>query len=402
MALLLLQLGCHVDSKSPSGPRAELVIPVPSDADTITVEASRWPETVRTQGSLAADERSLVSAKVAGRVEETLAEFGDEVEQGQPLARLELSDFELQIQQADAELAEACAAVGLLPTDQVEQLDATAIPFVAVEKAIWDEAVEALERLRRLQRTSSVSESEFKKQMALERVAKARYESALRSVEEKKALIKSRRVALSLAKQNKEDATISAPFRGVIRERHLAVGTFVQAGTPVFTVVRVDPLRFRGRIPERKATSARVGLPITITVEGSDTPIETHISRISPSLDLASRSLQIEAEIPNPERQFRSGFFAEGLVEIDANATAISVPRSAIGEFAGVYKLWVVDKGNLVSRRVSLGREGKRAFEIVSGINTRDEILVDFRRGDAARRAAGRAVQSETLEKGTH
>ena len=396
---MLSVLGCHeAATHSGRNQKRELAIVVPPDAQQMVVRQVAWPQTVRTQGSLFADEQAIVSAKVPGRVEETFVEFGDPVKKDQPLARLEQSDFELRIRQAEAQLAEACATLGIDTDSSVEDVQSEDVPFVAVEKAIWDEAVEARDRLARLQQTNSVSESEFKKQSALARVGKAKFDAALRTVDKQKALIESNRVQLEIARQNMADATVRAPFEGVVHQRHLAAGTFVQAGSRVFTLVRIDPLRFRGQIPERKATSVQVDNPLSITIEGSDQLIETKIKRVSPVLDLASRSLRVEAEVPNRNRQFRSGLFAEGIVVVDKDATALAIPRTALGEFAGVYKVWLIKDEHLLSQRVSLGREKEDLIEIATGLKVGDKILVDANEGERARQSAKPKSNSEAAE----
>ena len=194
------------------------------------------------------------------------------------------------------------------------------------------------------------------------------------------------------------DATVRAPFEGVVHQRHLAAGTFVQAGSRVLTLVRIDPLRFRGQIPERKATSVQAGNALSIKIEGSEERIETNIKRVSPVLDLASRSLRVEAEVPNRDRQYRSGLFAEGIVVVDKQATALAIPRSALGEFAGVYKVWLIKDEQLVSKRVSLGREKKDLIEIDAGLQLGDVILADANEGERARQNAKPKSKTEAAE----
>ena len=317
-----------------------------------------------------------------------MVELGDAVTRGQTLAQLEVRDFELGVQRAEAQLAEACATIGLELDGQIDELDPEEIPFVAVERATWDEAKEALARLERLQRSNSVSESEYRRQLALERVARAKYDSALRNVEVNKALIESRRVQLAQAKQSLTDATIVAPFDGVVQERMLAEGGFVQSGTPLFTVVRVDPLRFRGRVPERKAIAVKAGQRIRISIEGIAAEIEAEVKRVSPSLDLASRSLQIEADVPNPGG-LRSGLYAEAMVDVDPEATTTAIPVSAMGEFAGVYKVWLIRGNEIVSQRVSPERTNEQMVEISDGLVEEDVVLAEFTVGETARREAG-------------
>ena len=384
-------LGCHSSSTSVAHgndqpPRREVT------ADVMSVTKAVWPRTVRTQGSLAADERAEVGAKVSGRVAETLVDLGEAVRQGQPLVRLEIVDFDLQVQRAEAQLAEACAAIGIRPEDASTALDPQSIPFVVVEKVIWEESQETLDRLIRLHEKKAVSRAELDKQTSLTRVAAARFDAALSSVEEKVALIRSRRTELAQAKQDREDATIRAPFAGIIERRHLAEGSFVQPGTAVVTLVRIDPLRFQGRVPERKATSIRVGQPMRIYIEGETVPLDAEVLRVSPALELASRSLRIEAEIPNSDFRYRSGLFAEGDVEVDSDAQTIAIPRLALGEFAGVYKVWIVSaEENLMLRPVQVGRQETDRVEIVSGLDANERILQRF--ADAESRSSSASAQ---------
>lgn len=401
VGICLFAGGCNHVSGEPSSKMDALTIPVPAGAETITVEEQKWPNVVRTQGSLAADEQTTISSKVAGRVNDTLCEFGDVVEQGQILARLEFTDFELNVRRAEAQLAEACAAIGLDVGGSVEDVVAESVPMVAVEKAMWDEAIQAKNRSMKLRESNSISDSEFLKTEALERVANAKYQAAVRNVDQQKALIQTRRVQLSVAKQNMEDATVRAPFAGVIQQRRISAGAYVQAGTPMFTLVRVNPLRFRGRIPERKAAQIEVGQPISIQVEGHANEVLTKVKRVSPSLDLASRSLMIEADVPNDTGKFRSGLFAEGSVEVDSEAAAIAVPHSSVGEFAGIYKVWRIQDAEIVSTKISLGRSKSDLLE-VSGVSNGDVLLLDFRLGDLARREAANAAKGKQASGAAH
>lgn len=382
--LLLATAGCHATESATVPVRDDE--PIKADRHTapaLTVRPSVWPTTVRTQGTLVADERAVIGSKVSGRVAETMVDLGSIVKRGEPLVRLDPVDFELHVERANAQLAEACAAVGLEVSSDTRSLDSESIPFVQVEKAIWQEASDALARLRKLHEKNAVSQAELDKQVALTRVANARYEAALRTVDENLALIQSRRAELAQVKQELKDATICAPFDGVVQQRHLAAGTFVQPGTPVATVVRIDPLRFQGRVPERKATLIRVGQAIRIHIEGNPEMINSRVVRTSPSLDPSSRSLQIEAEVSNPKSVHRAGLFAEGYVEVDATATTLSLPENAVGEFAGVHKVWFVKEDNHIGiRTVEIGRRLPQRLEIVSGLAEGDRVLEQFTDGD--------------------
>ncbi len=211
-----------------------------------------------------------------------------------------------------------------------------------VEKALLDEAHENLQRARQLSKSNSISAVELQRQIAAEQVAQARYQLALNTVDESIAQIRVRRAELDLARQNLHDGVVAAPFDGVVQQRHVAVGAYVQVGDPVVTLVRTNPLRFRSGVPERKAMDLQLDQEVRIFVEGEPQPLISRITRISPALDMSSRSLDIEADVPNPDGRWRAGLFAEAEIVVDPNDQALAVPVGAVVEFAGVQKVWIV------------------------------------------------------------
>ena len=199
-------------------------------------------------------------------------------------------------------------------------------------------------------------------------VAAARYQAALYRLNESVALLSIRRAQLALAQQQQLDAVIRAPFTGVVEQRFVAPGAYVQVGAPVVALVRIDPLRFRSGVPERDASGVKLGQAVEILLEGEPQPVVATITRISPSLDLSSRSLTIEADLPNPDQRWRTGLFAEARIVVDPEATALAVPAGAVREFAGVEKVWRVREGRAVEQPVQTGRRNAEWVEILGGV----------------------------------
>jgi RND family efflux transporter MFP subunit len=354
-------------------------------AETLVVSEKTWPSIVRTQGSLMADEVATVGTKVAGRISEVHVDLGDVVRANDPLATLDQEECRLQVTQAEAQLAQAAAAVGLQPGDPVEKLDRKNAPPVRQEKAVWDEAIENLKRARVLFSRSAISESEVQKVEAAESVAAARYASSLNSVDEKIAQVGVRTAELSLARQRLADTVIRARIDGLVRERQVAPGSYVSVGHAIATIVRSNPLRFRGTMPERHAQQLAVGQSVTLQIESIEQPRTVKITRISPALDEASRALLFEALVDNTDGTLRTGLFAEGEVVLDPEARSVVVPVSAVNEFAGAEKVWKVVDGTAQEQEVRTGLRRPEGVEIVSGLNPGDRILVHADEGRIAR-----------------
>ena len=399
-SLVLAGCGGH-SSHDSQAEKSEKAPPAPITVEVVSVTETPWPTTARVQGTLFADQTTVASTKVAGRVAEIYVDFGDMVKAGDPLMKLAQQDFELRVAQAEASLAQAAAAVGLTPEDSLEKVVRTNSPVVMQEKAVLDEAIATRTRYRQLVERNALSAADLEQAEAAVRVAEARYAAALNSVDEKLALISVRRAELNQIREQLIDTTLNAPMDGFIEVRHVSAGSYVQIGQPVVTIVATNPLRYRGNVPERFARQLKLGQKVLIEVDPLSDPREATISRISPSLDVASRSLSFEADVPNPDFTLRTGFFAEGEIVLDEAAKSLSVPATAMTEFAGVEKVWKVVDGNAVEQVVGTLRRNDGQVEIVSGLNVGDVILKEAeqgRTGPVLAKAPVDAVSPQTAE----
>jgi RND family efflux transporter MFP subunit len=383
---ILASSGCGGGHAAPAeaGKKAE---PEAIRGEVTLVEAAPWPAVVKTQGSLIADEVTIVGAKVAGRVDEVDVDLGDMLTAGTPLATLNQADFRLQVSLAEAQLMQGRAALGLAPTDPVENLNPENAPPVREAKAVWDETRTRVDRVRQLQQRAknAVTQEELDQLVAGEAAAAARHAAAINAVREKIALIGVRSSELAVAQQRLADTLIVAPFDGLVDERHVARGSFVQIGDPIVTLVKTSILRYRGTMPERHAHRLALGQQITLTIEGDEQPRMAQVTRISPTVDEASRSLMFEAAVENSAGDLRTGLFAEGEVVVDPVAKSLIVPKSAVMEFAGSEKVWKVVDGQAREQVVRTSRRGEQGLEIVAGLAAGDIILSKAIDGRVAR-----------------
>jgi RND family efflux transporter MFP subunit len=386
MLLVALIAGCGTPTANePNESKLDQQVTDTMEAEVLTVEMGAWPTVVRSQGSLFADEESVVGSKVAGRVAEVHVDLGDFVKTGDPLVSLDQEEFRLQVAQAEAQLEQTRSAVGLRDGDSVENLVAENAPPVREQRALWEEAQNVLERAAKLRNQDAIAEGEYDQTAAAERVAEARHSSAINGVREKIALIGVRQAELSLARQRLRDAVILAPLDGYIQQRQVAIGTYLSVGQPIAVVVRDHPLRFRGTVPERHAQALAVGQEVRLRIVSVSEPCTAKISRVSPTLDQRSRALLFEAEVDNSDHRLRTGLFAEAEVVVDSSAQAMVIPESAIVEFAGTQKVWKIVDGLAGDQEVLTGARRNGEREILQGLSIGDSILRSAAKGRVAK-----------------
>ncbi|QDV41153.1 Multidrug resistance protein MdtA precursor [Stieleria neptunia] len=377
--------GCGGDTNADSK-SAQTFKDVPTlTAETIVVQLQPWPTVVRSQGSLHPDEQVVIGAKIGGRVDQVHVEIGDFVQQGDSLATLDQQEARLRVTQAEAQLLQARATVGLEADQNAADLDPQNAAPVREAKAVWDEGIAVFERAKLLKDRNALSAAEFDQAAAAERVAEAQYVSSLNAVAERLAVIRVREAELAIAKQQLVDSVVKAPFSGFVQQRDIAPGAYVATGQAIAVLVQTNPLRFRGAVPERFAQSLRLGQDVRLTIQSVSTPVMATVTRISPMLDPRSRTLMFEADVDNEDQQLRTGLFAEAEVVIDPDAKAIVLPESAVVEFAGNQKVWKVVDGVAAEQTVTTSESRDNLCRVDQGVDVGDQLLVDGERGMVAK-----------------
>lgn len=331
------------------------------------VQARKQPmaRLIVVSGSLAADEKVTLSAKVPGRLASIAIDLGSPVVRNQPIAQIELSDYQLRVDQATSALSQARALLGLSPDGADETIDVEQANAVKSANATLDEARSNLERARQLVEQKLIARSDFDAANAAFLRAQTNLDDAREQIRNRQAMLRQRRSELMLAQKQREDTTIRAPLDGLVQERLVSAGEYLAVGAPIATLVRVDPLRLRVDLPERDAANVRVGQVVRVKVDESGTSYEGQVARMAPSISEQNRTLTIEAEIKNPGT-LRPGSFVRAEIVGDGQGSVLAVPTSSIVTFAGIEKVISVEEGKAVEMPVTTGLRTPELTEITS------------------------------------
>lgn len=338
-------------------------------------EVRAIPRAIGVTGSLAAQEQSTLSAKVAGRLERLDVDIGSVLRQGDLVAQIEPRDYELGLQEAAAALAQARTALGLPIEGDDDRIDLERVTAVRQAKAVLEEAAKNRERVKRLSGSGIASQSEVDTVEAAHTVAAMRYESALEEARGRMATVAQRRAEFDLARKRLADASVRAPFDGAVQARPASIGEYVAVGAPIVQLVKTDPLRLRLEVPERECILVRTGQVVHLFVEGDTNLYAGQIARLSPALDEQTRTLRVEADVPR-QGSLRGGLFARAQIIVTEAEPALTVPGNAIITFAGLEKVVAVEEGKAVEKVVSTGRRGPDWAEVVSGMQAGEVVVL--------------------------
>ncbi len=365
-------------SQAPSGGPPPAVAALPARSVSVVPAASRpLPRLVPVTGTLNADERVVLAFKIDGRLGEIAVDLGSPVKRGSVIARLDPTDHQLRVEQAQAALKQARTRLGLPPEGTDDTVDPETTPLVRQARATLTEARLTRDRTATLWEQRLVSRAALDSAEAALQVADGRYQDAIEEIRTRQGLLVQRRSELAIARQQLADTVLVSPIDGMVQERQASRGEYLDAGKAVVTLVRIHPLRLRLSVPERAAAGVRVGQEVRVGVEGQERVFKGRVARLAPAIDEATRSLLVEAEVPNERGLLRAGAFARADIVTAADVPTVLVPSTAVVSFAGVEKVLTVRDGKAVELPVRTGRREGTLVEIAGGLTAGEPVVVE-------------------------
>ncbi|MBF0408991.1 MAG: efflux RND transporter periplasmic adaptor subunit [Candidatus Riflebacteria bacterium] len=273
-------------------------------------------------GELMANRKVALAFKVPGKIKEMLFNMGDQVSTDQPLARLDSRDFEINRKQAQAGLEAIRAKLKQQENGARPQEKKQAEELVRQAKAAHENAGSDLKRTQELFTAGGASKQALDAAIARATIAETQYRSAL----QQKDLVlegprqEDRDATAAQARQQEavidntslqiEYCTLSAPFSGLISQRHADEGAYVTTSIPVFTIVENDPIIAAIDVPENFSSCFKQGLSAELKVFAF--PGETYqgrVIRIAPVIDPKNRTLRVELAVTNKDLKLKPGMF---------------------------------------------------------------------------------------------
>jgi membrane fusion protein (multidrug efflux system) len=305
--------------------------PPPEAVTTITARRERWPATIGAIGTVAAVRGVTVSADLPGMVETISFESGRSVREGDVLVRLDTKQEEAQLAAVEAQ-------------QELARLN--------------------YERMQGLVQDGAISRAEYDVAVAERKQTEARVGEIRATIERK---------------------TIRAPFTGILGIRQINLGQYLSAGDPIVPLQALHPIYVNFGVPQQDAVRMRQGRGVRITT-GDVTKVEFagRITAIDSIVDAATRNVQVQATVPNPDGRLRPGMFVQAEVSLGADRPVVSLPASAISYAPYGDSVFVVAQlkdpngqgyRGVRQQFVKVGGTRGDQVAIVSGVNAGEEVV---------------------------
>ena len=330
--------------------------PAPPSISVMIAEKKPIAEDLNVTGSFAAGELVLVSPLIEGlAVTEFLAEEGDKVTKGQVLAKLDGASLDIQIEQAQANLAGNDASL-----EQAKNSISQA--QISLDKADSD-----LQRTKKLRTSGVATQQTFDQVEATFELANASLNGAklaLSTNKANRAVIQAQIDALQLSKARTE---IKAPVDGYISKRTVQIGGIASGSkSPMYEIVANGFVKLLAEIPESDLPRIKIGQKASITVNGYDKPFEGEVKLLSPSVDQATRIGLAHIRLGDDVR-IPLGTFGRAKISLAA-ADGVALPLTAVTFGDNGPTVQIVKDGKVQVRKVITGLVGTNDIEITDGV----------------------------------
>lgn len=310
-----------VDVVSPTASKANLGTPLPAEVQAFT--------------------QASIHARASGYLKNWFVDLGDQVTNSQVLAEIETPEVEQQLMQARAELDQANANLGL----------------AKISADRWSE----------LLKTSSVSDQEAAEKQAdytLKQANVAAAEANVRRLEELKNFNR-----------------VVAPFAGTITARNTDIGQLINAtsGNELFRLAQTDPLRVYVRVPQSLIYAITPGQTAQLTFqEMPGRNFIATVTRTAGAVDPASRTLQVELQVPNPKGEILAGSYAQVRFNEAADAKELTLSDNALVFRSQGMQVAVVGSNNIVEMRsIRLGRDFGNTVQVLNGLEASERVIIN-------------------------
>ncbi len=286
-----------------------------------SVESKKRVATEEVVGTVRAKLRSVIEAKVSGKIEQMLVVPGQQVKAGELLAVIDAREVQARYDQA---------------------------------VAVREQAEADRKRLASLFEQKILSQAEFDGAQAKARVAIA---------------------AVTEAETMMSYTKVTAPFAGVITRKHADVGDLATPGKPLLDMEDSRLLRLEADVPEAVIGRLALGDKLPVRVTALETELEGVISEIAPAADSGSRTFLVKLDLTS-QTGVRAGQFGRVAMPV-GETSALRVPASAVIQRGQMEIVFVVSDGKAQLRLVKTGKRIGAEVELVSGVSAGEKVVVE-------------------------
>ena len=311
---------------------------------TAQVKSTDAGQTLALPGTLQGFVQSPISARAGGYLKRWYKDIGSSVNKGDLLAELDTPETDQQLSQAIAARQQAASSLEL--------------------------AKSTVDRWEALRKKDAVSQQELDERRSGFAQARSNLAAADANVERLRQVEGFKRIV--------------APFSGVITRRNVDVGDLIDPGAgggsarALFVLSQTDPLRVYVNVPQAYAQLVKQGQKVVVTqAELRGQSFTGQVARTAASIDAATRTMQVEIALPNPDGALMPGAFVQAALPLKPSGALVIPTDALLFRRDGTLVAVVDDKLKVHLQTVQIGRNYGQTVEVLNGINGNERLILN-------------------------
>lgn len=295
-------------------------------------------------GTLQAYVESPIYARTNGYLKKWYHDIGSRVNKGELLADIDTPEVDQQLSQARADLNTAQANANL----------------------------------------SQITASRYSELLKSDGVSKQEVDNANGDLEAKRAIVESFQANVRRLEELESFKHVYAPFSGVITRRNVDIGTLINAGNggtsqQLFFLAQTDPIRVYVNVPEMYASSIHAGLGAYLELtQYPGRKFDGKVVRSAEAIDLSTRTLLTEVDVPNKSGELLPGGFAQVHLLVKVSGQRMQVPVNALLFRSEGLRAVLIDANHRTHLQpIVIGRDYGNTLEVLSGLKADDWIVLN-------------------------
>ena len=331
---------------------------------TYRVERGDVAAEVMGTGTLEARVKSTISPKIAGRIEEIMADQGDRVKAGRLLVRLDQEELKQQAEIAEAGVATARAAIDRLAADKQSAA------------AVARQAKRECDRGQSLVAHNAISNSDLDKVIEAAATAESGVTRAAAAVVEARQQLVAAEKTLAFHRAQLSDTRILVPFDGLIVRRQHDPGDVVASGSPILLLVSTDVLWISAWVDETELGRLREGQPARVIFRAEpEHCYEGRVARLGKETDRETRECLVDVRILKLPEDFAVGQRAEVYVETGRKRAVPLLPCRLLLWRDARPGVFVASGGRAAWRDVVPGMRNRDVMEVAEGLRPGETVV---------------------------
>lgn len=321
----------------------------------VSAEPQSFEIAVPITGTLVSPSSVVVKAETIGKVLRFPKEEGDRVAAGEAVVWVDDSHEKIALRQAESAVQVAEAAL-------------------ARARVMESHGRSEFVRAQNLLKSGGITDRDYKAAELTEQDAGAQAALAAAQLEQARS-------QLAAAKKAMDDSIVRSPVAGEIQGKLVSEGAYVEAPTPVFSVVDNSRLELESMVATADLGPIGAGQSVTFTVNAfPSASFRGRVIEVNPAVETQTRSAKVRIRVDNSSRRLKAGMFAQGEIVTGVEHEAILIPSDAVYRSDSSAKsshVFVVEDGRAVRRNVRIGSERDSLLEIVEGLSAGDLVVAE-------------------------